>query len=187
MKGNLIVLVGPSGVGKGTVLKKVFEKLDRLIFSVSATTREMRPGEVDGVNYFFCSKESFLQKVQNSEFIEWAEFVGNYYGTPKDFVENKRLEGNDVILEIEVEGAKQVKKVLKDAIFIFIAPPSIDALYQRLKERSTESDEKIMLRIEKSKQELKEIDWFDYSIVNEEGKADETAEKLIEIIKRHRA
>lgn len=186
MPGNLIVIVGPSGVGKGTVLKKVFQELENLVFSVSVTTRSMRPGETEGLNYFFKTKEEFMQLVNAEELLEWAEFVGNYYGTPKKYVEDQINQNNDVVLEIEVEGAKQIKKNMPDALFIFISPPSIEILHKRLKERSTETEEKILSRIEKSKQELKEASWFDHHLINEEGQVIETAEKLIQIIKQNR-
>lgn len=187
MAGNLIVLVGPSGVGKGTVLKKVFQDLDNLVFSVSVTTRPIRQGEVEGVNYFFRTREQFQQMIEQNELLEWAEFVGNCYGTPKNYVQAQTQAGNDVVLEIEVEGAKQIKKAAPDSLFIFLSPPSLDALYKRLKERSTESEEKIKERLEKSKQELQEIAWFDHHIVNEEGKVEETAESIIQIIKQRRS
>jgi guanylate kinase len=125
MTGNLIVIVGPSGVGKGTVLKKVFEDLDNLVFSVSVTTRKKREGEVEGKNYFFKTKEEFKEMIAKNELIEWAEFVGNFYGTPKKYIEDRVKEGKDIILEIEVEGAKQIKQILPNALFIFLAPPSI--------------------------------------------------------------
>ncbi len=186
MTGNLIVIVGPSGVGKGTVLKKVFEDLDNLVFSVSVTTRKKREGEVEGKNYFFKTKEEFKEMIAKNELIEWAEFVGNFYGTPKKYIEDRVQEGKDIILEIEVEGAKQIKQILPNALFIFLAPPSIEVLYKRLKERSTEPEEKILARVEKSKQELKEINRFENLIINEEGKIEETAQSIIQTIQAHR-
>ena len=176
MAGNLIVIVGPSGVGKGTVLKKVFQDLDNLVFSVSATTRPKRAGEIEGINYFFKSKQEFKQMIEKGELIEWAEFVGNFYGTPKKYIEDQVKANKDIILEIEVEGAKQIKQILPNALFIFLAPPSIEVLYKRLKERSTESEEKILARVEKSKQELQEINQFENLVINEEGKIEETAQ-----------
>jgi guanylate kinase len=189
MTGSLIVLVGPSGVGKGTVLKKVFEDLDRLVYSISVTTRQMRPGEVEAKNYFFRTRDQFHELVKKDEMLEWAEFVGNYYGTPKTYVEEQMALDNDVILEIEIEGAKQVKRSMTDAIFIFLAPPSIEVLYKRLKDRSTESEEKIKLRVERSREELEEAQsfGFDHYLVNEEGQVDRTAEELIGIIQEIRA
>ncbi len=187
MAGNLIVIVGPSGVGKGTVLKKVFQDLDNLVFSVSATTRPKRAGEIEGINYFFKSKQEFKQMIEKGELIEWAEFVGNFYGTPKKYIEDQVKANKDIILEIEVEGAKQIKQILPNALFIFLAPPSIEVLYKRLKERSTESEEKILARVEKSKQELQEINQFENLVINEEGKIEETAQSIIQIIQAHRS
>jgi guanylate kinase len=167
---NLIVIVGPSGVGKGTVLKKVFAELNNLVFSISVTTRHPRPGEEEGKNYFFRSKEEFQELINKQEMLEWAEFVGNYYGTPKKYVEDQISQGNDVVLEIEAEGAKQIKqKNILNSVFVFLAPPAPEILYKRLKERSTESEDKIRARVEKSKNELAEINWFDYKVINEEG------------------
>ncbi len=186
MTGNLIVIVGPSGVGKGSVLKKVFQELNNLVFSVSATTRPKRVGEIEGTNYFFKTKEEFKQMIEKGELIEWAEFVGNFYGTPKKYIEEKVKADKDIILEIEVEGAKQIKQILPNALFIFLAPPSIEVLYKRLKERSTESEEKILARVEKSKQELQEINQFENLVINEEGKIEETAQSIIKIIQAHR-
>ncbi|MDJ0626005.1 MAG: guanylate kinase [Candidatus Caenarcaniphilales bacterium] len=185
-KGNLILLVGPSGVGKGTVLKEVFKKLNNLVFSVSVTTREKRLGEEEGINYFFRTKEEFLKLAEDNQLLEWAEFVGNYYGTPRKYVEEQIHIGKDVVLEIEVEGARQIKKNMPSALFIFMAPPSLATLQKRLKERSTESDEKVKSRIKKSEQELKEANWFDHVVINEEGKIDQTCQQVIEIIKNYR-
>ncbi len=182
MVGKLIVLVGPSGVGKGTVLKKVFEKLPNLVYSISVTTRAKRPNEVEGQNYFFRSREEFLNLVAQNEMLEWAEFVGNYYGTPKKYIQENIINNRNVILEIEMEGAKQIKQKMPEAKFIFVAPPSIEILHKRLTERGTEPEVTIKARVEKAKQELAQAEWFDYCLVNEEGQADETARHLIDII-----
>lgn len=146
----------------------------------------MRPGEQEGVNYFFRSRQQFQQMIDRDELLEWAEFVGNFYGTPKHYVQAQIDQGHDVVLEIEVEGAKQIKQTAPEALFIFLSPPSPEALYKRLKERSTEPEDKIIERVEKSKQELKEINWFDHHIVNEEGQVEETAKKIIQIIQQSR-
>ena len=161
--------------------------MDNLVFSVSATTRPKRAGEIEGINYFFKSKQEFKQMIEKGELIEWAEFVGNFYGTPKKYIEDQVKANKDIILEIEVEGAKQIKQILPNALFIFLAPPSIEVLYKRLKERSTESEEKILARVEKSKQELQEINQFENLVINEEGKIEETAQSIIQIIQAHRS
>ena len=132
-RGLLIVISGPSGVGKGTVRNALFEREGHnLIYSVSMTTRAPRNGEVDGREYFFVSREEFEERIQNNKFLEYAEFVGNYYGTPLDIIEKQLSEGHEVVLEIEVQGAMQVRKKMKDAVFIFIAPPTMQTLKNRL-------------------------------------------------------
>ena len=147
-RGLLIVISGPSGVGKGTVRKALFEMPEQeFVYSVSMTTRKPREGEVDGVDYYFVSKEVFEQQIKDGNLLEYAEFVGNYYGTPKDKVEEQLNKGKEVILEIEVNGAQQVREKLKDAVFIFLVPPTRQALYDRLKSRGTENDDKIKARI----------------------------------------
>ena len=143
-KGLLIVFSGVSGVGKGTILSKLMpmEELN-LVYSVSMTTRKPREGEVEGVNYFFVSKKRFLQAIKNGELLEHARFVGNDYGTPKDYVEKMLNEGKNVVLEIEINGAKQIMEKCPDALSIYIVPPSIEELERRLRERSSEDDETI--------------------------------------------
>ena len=133
-RGVLIVISGPSGAGKGTICKALLEKKDDLFLSVSATTREPRAGEVHGVNYYFLSKEEFLNKVDEGDFLEWAEVYGNYYGTPKSKVEEMLNEGKNVILEIDIQGALKVKENCEDGVFIFILPPSMEELKQRIDE-----------------------------------------------------
>lgn len=143
-KGLLIVLSGPSGVGKGTVRKRIFDDPHTSYkYSISMTTRQMREGEQDGVDYFFKTREEFEKLIEADEFIEYAEYVGNYYGTPVQYVKDTMNAGHDVFLEIEVEGAKQVRKKFPDALFIFLAPPSLDHLTERLIGRGTESKEKL--------------------------------------------
>ena len=140
-RGLLIVLSGPSGVGKGTVRKALFEMPEQdFVYSVSMTTRAPRPGEVDGVDYYFVSREEFERQIAAGNLLEYAEFVGNYYGTPKDKVEEQLNQGKEVILEIEVNGAFQVREKCKDAVFIFLVPPTRRALYERLKSRGTECE-----------------------------------------------
>ena len=154
-KGVLIVISGPSGVGKGTVRASIFEQENHnLEYSISMTTRKPRVGEVHGVDYFFVEKEEFLDRIDQGQLLEWAEFVGNYYGTPLDYVKQKLDEGKDVVLEIEVQGALQVKNVMPDACFIFIAPPSMEELRNRIMTRGTEAMEVINKRMQKAEAEI---------------------------------
>jgi guanylate kinase len=182
--GNLIVFTGPSGVGKGTVVKQLFQNLDNLIFSVSVTTREKRSGEEEGKNYFFRTNREFDELIQADKLLEWAEFVGNKYGTPKDFVFEKLKNGTDVFLEIEVQGALQVKEKFPEALMIFLLPPSIDELEARLRKRATEPEEKILLRLAKARDEMKYINDFDFSVINDS--AERAGKELREIILNRR-
>ncbi|EJD5710747.1 guanylate kinase [Staphylococcus pseudintermedius] len=168
-KGLLIVLSGPSGVGKGTVRKRIFDDPHTSYkYSISMTTRQMREGEQDGVDYFFNTREEFEKLIEADEFIEYAEYVGNYYGTPVQYVKDTMNAGHDVFLEIEVEGAKQVRKKFPDALFIFLAPPSLDHLTERLIGRGTESKEKIESRVKEAKKEVEMMNLYDYVVVNDE-------------------
>ncbi|MDE9874247.1 guanylate kinase [Staphylococcus pseudintermedius] len=168
-KGLLIVLSGPSGVGKGTVRKLIFDDPHTSYkYSISMTTRQMREGEQDGVDYFFKTREEFEKLIEADEFIEYAEYVGNYYGTPVQYVKDTMNAGHDVFLEIEVEGAKQVRKKFPDALFIFLAPPSLDHLTERLIGRGTESKEKIESRVKEAKKEVEMMNLYDYVVVNDE-------------------
>ena len=168
-KGLLIVLSGPSGVGKGTVRKEIFDDpTTSYKYSISMTTRKMREGKVNGVDYFFKTKEEFEALIQEDQFIEYAEYVGNYYGTPVQYVKDTMAEGHDVFLEIEVEGAKQVRKKFPDALFIFLAPPSLDHLKERLIGRGTETDEKIQSRVNEARKEVEMMNLYDYVVVNDE-------------------
>lgn len=166
-KGLLIVVSGPSGSGKGTVLSEVFAKRKGIYYSVSATTRKPRPGELNGQHYFFLTHEEFENKIRTGEMLEYARYCGNYYGTPKWAVEEKLRSGYDVILEIEVQGAKQVKRVCPDCITIFIAPPSEEELEKRLRGRGTECDEIIKKRLETSISEIQHAFDYDYIVVND--------------------
>jgi guanylate kinase len=166
-KGILIVLSGPSGVGKGTVCKALRQCSPDLIYSVSATTRLPREGEVDGVNYFFKTREQFQQLIQDNQMLEWAEYVGNYYGTPRKFVEETLNAGKDIILEIEVQGALKVKQTFPDGVYLFLLPPSMDELESRIVGRGTESEEVIRSRMSVAMDEIRLMEHYDYAIVND--------------------
>lgn len=167
-KGLLIVLSGPSGVGKGTVRKALFDDEEtNFKYSISMTTRDKREGEVDGVDYFFKTHEEFEELIEQDKFIEYAKYVGNYYGTPVDFVHETMEKGHDVFLEIEVEGAKQVRDKFPEALFIFLAPPSIDHLESRLVGRGTDSKEIIEHRISEAKKELNLMNLYDFVVIND--------------------
>ncbi|PGZ96787.1 guanylate kinase [Bacillus pseudomycoides] len=168
-RGLLIVLSGPSGVGKGTVRKELFNQEDtNLQYSISVTTRKPREGEVDGVDYFFKTREEFEEMIRNDKLLEWAEFVGNYYGTPIDYVEQTLQQGKDVFLEIEVQGAIQVKKAFPEGVFIFLAPPSLSELKNRIVGRGTETEEVIQNRLTVAKEEIEMMDAYDYVVENDE-------------------
>ena len=185
-RGLLIVLSGPSGVGKGTVRKALFEMPEQeFVYSVSMTTRAPRPGEVDGVDYYFVSREEFERQIAEGNLLEYAEFVGNYYGTPKDKVEEQLNKGKEVILEIEVNGALQVRDKCKDAVFVFLVPPTRRALYERLKSRGTECEERILARINKANKEFKLAHQYDYIVVNDE--IYNAADRIMAIIRAEHA
>ncbi|MGG3832166.1 MULTISPECIES: guanylate kinase [Geobacillus] len=168
-RGLLIVMSGPSGVGKGTVRKALFSQPDiNLHYSVSVTTRPPREGEVEGVDYFFRTREQFEQMIRENKLLEWAEYVGNYYGTPIDYVEKTLAEGKDVFLEIEVQGAMKVRRAFPEALFIFLAPPSLTELEKRIMGRGTESKELIENRLRAAKEELEMMDEYDYVVENDE-------------------
>ena len=168
-RGLLIVFSGPSGVGKGTVRQEIFSKPDhKFEYSVSMTTRAQRPGEVDGKDYFFRSREEFEELIRNGQMLEYAEYVGNYYGTPLTYVNETLDKGIDVFLEIEVQGALQVKKKVPDAVFIFLTPPDLNELQERLVGRGTDSEEVIAKRIERAREEIALMSEYDYAIVNDE-------------------
>lgn len=168
-RGLLIVLSGPSGVGKGTVRKAIFSQNDTdFQYSISMTTRKPREGEVDGVDYFFKSKEEFEQLIKEDRLLEWAEFVGNYYGTPIDYVEKTLSEGRDVFLEIEVQGALQVRKAFPEGLFIFLMPPSLSELKNRIVTRGTETQDIINNRMKVAKEEIEMMDAYDYVVENDD-------------------
>ena len=165
--GKLFIISGPSGVGKSTVLKALFREHPDLYFSVSATTRAPREGEIDGVHYRFIKSEQFLQMVQENEFLEYAEYVGSFYGTPRGPVEDAMAQGRDAFLDIEIQGAQQVYEKRPDAVRIFIAPNSWAELERRLTERGTDSAEKIQKRLLRAKVELQAAENYDYLVVND--------------------
>ncbi|MDF2606686.1 MAG: gmk [Bacillales bacterium] len=167
-KGLLIVLSGPSGVGKGTVRKEIFSQENaNLHYSISITTRKPREGEIDGVDYFFKTKEEFEKMIENNELLEYAQYVGNYYGTPISYVRKCLDEGKDILLEIEVQGAMKVKNVFPEGLFIFLAPPSLGELKNRIINRGTESDELIANRMTVAKEELEMMELYDYVVEND--------------------
>lgn len=181
-RGLLIVFSGPSGVGKGTVRKEIFESSDnKFEYSVSMTTRPQRPGEVDGVDYFFRTREEFEELIRQGQMLEYAEYVGNYYGTPLTYVNETLDRGVDVFLEIEVQGALQVKQKVPDGVFIFLTPPDLEELKERLVGRGTDSSEVIAQRIERAKEEIALMREYDYAVVNDEVPlAAERVKRIIE-------
>jgi guanylate kinase len=165
-RGCLFVISGPSGVGKGTLVSLLRENYPGIILSTSATTRTPRPGEISGIHYFFIDKESFQQMIKRDEFLEWTEFAGNYYGTDKNIVKLSLEQGYDLILEIDVNGALQVKEKMNQAVLIFIEPPSFEELRSRLFKRRTESEQEIQSRLAIVKKEIENKSKFDYVILN---------------------
>ena len=180
-RGLLIVLSGPSGVGKGTVRAAIFSKEEqKFVYSISATTRKPRTGETDGVDYFFKTREEFEQMIQNKQLLEYAEYVGNYYGTPLEYVENTLATGKDVFLEIDVQGAIQVRELMPDGVFIFLTPPDLNELESRIVNRGTDSDEVIAKRMKTAREELELMKYYDYSVVNDT--VDNAVQKIEAII-----
>ena len=168
MNKKLYVVSGSSGVGKGTVLKGFLSRNPNFMLSISCTTRAPREGEVDGVNYFFMTKDDFKDCIENDKFLEWAEFAGNFYGTKKKFINQCLQDGKDIILEIDTQGALQVKKQMPESVLIFICPPSLEDLEKRLRGRHTEDEATIQKRLNAVKEELTRAENFDYKIVNDD-------------------
>ena len=179
-KGKLIVISGPSGAGKSTVVFKALEGREDVCFSTSVTTRKPRPGEVDGREYFFVDPDRFKEMVENDELLEHAEYVANSYGTPRAYVEEKLDAGLNVLLDIEVQGARQVHEKMPDAVKVFIIPPSLEELEKRLKGRGTDTERAIEARLIRARQEYQEADFYDYLIINDD--ADQAAKELSAII-----
>ena len=183
-KGNLFVITGPSGAGKGTVLKHVFAAVGNIFYSISATTRSPRPGEEHGREYYFVSKAEFETMIAEKQLLEYAKYSENYYGTPLHPIIEKTKLGNDVVLEIELQGALQVRKSCPEANFIFIAPPSMEELERRLRSRGTEDEKHILMRLEKAKEECAASSNFDHIVVNDD--LDKAVDELSQIILSYR-
>ncbi len=184
-KGILIVLSGFSGAGKGTLVKKLMETYDNYALSVSMTTRAPREGEQDGVHYFFSDRDRFEEKIRHNGFIEYAEYCGNYYGTPKAYVEEQLSAGKDVILEIEIQGALQIKKIFPESLLLFVTPPTAAELERRLKGRGTETEDVIAKRLARASEESEGIEAYDYIVVNDN--LETCVEELHQIVKAARA
>jgi guanylate kinase len=181
-KGLLIVLSGPSGVGKGTVRKAIFSQPDtEFEYSISMTTRSPREGEINGVDYFFKSRDEFEELIEQDKLLEYAEFVGNYYGTPVDYVRETLDSGKDVFLEIEVKGARQVREKFPEGLFIFLMPPSLNELKNRIVTRGTETDDLITNRLLTAREEIEMMDLYDYIVENDQ--VDLASERIIAIVK----
>jgi guanylate kinase len=178
----LIVISGPSGVGKDTVISKIKQLTHSIHHTVTATTRPKRKGEVDGIDYSFISENEFDQIIKRDGFLEWATGYGNLYGTPRAQIRQALEQGMDVIAKVDVQGAISIKKVVPEALFIWISAPSIDQLAERLRQRNSDSDEDINVRIDTVHQEVKSLHVFDYEVINEQGKANLAASEIVDII-----
>ena len=178
--GRLFVISAPSGAGKGTVIKQLQKLKPEIVLSVSATTRAPRPGEKDGISYFFVTRERFREMINQGELLEYAQYVGEFYGTPKNMIDSCIRQGNDVLLEIEVQGARQIMELRPEAVTIFIIPPDMDELERRLRNRKTDSEEKLAARLERARVELDEKHNYDYIIINDQVLR--AAEEILSII-----
>lgn len=182
-KGILLVVSGPAGSGKGTVLKILMEKSDEFVYSVSATTRAPRPGEVNGVNYHYITREDFEDRIKNGGMLEYTEYCENYYGTPKKEAEAVLASGKNLILEIEVEGAENVKRLYPESVLVMLLPPSFAVQEARLRGRNTEPEDVIRKRLERTKEEIPRVSGYDYIVYNYDGGAEKTAEDIISIVR----
>lgn len=180
--GRLFIISAPSGTGKSTVIQKIMEMRCDLYFSVSATTRPPRSGEINGVSYLFMSHDEFCSHIRQNEFLEYAEYIGNYYGTLKKPIMEYISRGNDIILDIDVQGCKQVKMAMPEAVTIFLIPPGISELERRLRSRGTDSEEKMKKRLSRAKMELSEKESYDYIIVNDS--VEKAADDILSIMNR---
>ena len=177
---KLIILTGPSGVGKGTVVKEILGKEKNFWLSISATTREPREGEKDGENYYFLNQEKFKEMIEQNLFLEWAQFAGNYYGTPLSSVNEKIKKGFTVLLEIEVKGAKQIKEKYPNCLSIFLLPPNLAELERRIRNRGTEKEEAIKERLSRANYEISQSNQFDFALTNHD--VNETVKSIIKLI-----
>ena len=180
----VVVISGPSGVGKDTLLERMSEMGFDYHFTVTATTRAPRPGEICGVNHFFLTRDRFLEMVDNSELLEWARVFGNFYGVPKEQVRQALAKGTHVLIRVDVQGARRLRTIVPEAVFIFVAPPSTESLRVRLLERGVNSAEDMDTRLRAADVEIRELSMFDHIVVNEDNKQDEAVVKVREIIRR---
>ena len=180
-RGILTIVSGFAGSGKGTLMNRLMKDYDGYELSISATSRKPRPGEKEGINYFFKTREEFEEMIKNDELLEYAEYVGNYYGTPKSFVSSKLDEGRDVVLEIEIQGAMQIKKKYPDTLLVFVTPPGVEELERRLRGRGTESEEVIRKRMLRAAEESEGMKDYDYILINDD--LDTCTKELHELIK----
>ncbi len=184
-RGILFVLSGPSGVGKGTILDRLMDDYNGINYSISVTTRKPRKDEKDGIDYFFVSIEKFQEMKKENQFLETACVHGNYYGTPQKYVEQCLSKGEDIILEIDIQGAKQIKEKFKDAVYIFLLPPNNKELKNRLEKRNSETEESLKRRLKNADQEISEVNNYDYRIVNDQ--IEKTVHAIKEVIKKERS
>ena len=179
----VVVLSGPSGVGKDATIARIKQTGVKFHYVVTATTRDKRPGEADGVDYYFLGRDDFMKKIKRHDFIEYAEVYGNYYGVPKNEIRQALQKGQDVIIKVDVQGATTLKKKIADAVFIFLLPPSLEDLLERLKSRNADSEFAVNTRIRKAEAELEHLPLFDYCVINYNNNLDRTAEAVAGIIK----